>query len=94
VGAGLTSAKASLETSYGTLASAWSIAGERFVLDVTIPVNTSATVTLWDTRIDRVHENGRPVSGAAGIRDVQQRGKDVVVVVGSGQYHFSTPATP
>ena len=94
VGAGLTSAKASLETSYGTLASAWSVAGGQFVLDVTIPVNTSATVTLWATRIDRVQENGRPVSGAAGIRDVQQRGNDVVVVVGSGQYHFSTPATP
>jgi len=94
VGAGLTSAKASLETSYGTLASAWSLAGGQFVLDVTIPVNTSATVTLWGTRIERVQENGRPVSAAAGIRDVQQRGNDVVVVVGSGQYHFSTPATP
>jgi alpha-L-rhamnosidase len=94
VGAGLTRARASLETSYGTLASAWSVTGGQFVLDVTIPVNTSATVTLWATRIDRVQETGRPVSGAAGIRDVQQRGNDVVVVVGSGQYHFSTPATP
>jgi alpha-L-rhamnosidase len=94
VGAGLTSARASLETSYGTLASAWSVAGGQFVLDVTIPVNTSATVTLWGTRIDRVQENGRPVGGGAGIRDVQQRGNDVVVVVGSGQYHFSTAATP
>jgi len=93
-GAGLTSAKAALETSYGTLASAWSIAGGQFVLDLTIPVNTSATVTLWGTRIDQVQESARPVSGAAGIRDVQQRGNDVVVVVGSGQYHFSSPATP
>ena len=94
VGAGLTSARASLETPYGTLASAWSVAAGQFVLDVTIPVNTSATVTLWGTRMDRVQENGHPVSGGTGIRDVQQRGADVVVVVGSGQYHFSTPATP
>src|SRR5262245_47019452 len=90
VGAGLTSARASLETPYGTLASAWTVAGGRFVLDVTIPVNTSAIVTLWGTQVDRVQESGRPINSAVGVRDVQQRGNDVVVVVGSGQYHFST----
>ncbi len=94
VGAGLTGARASLETSYGTLASVWSVAGGQFILDVTIPVNTSSTVTLWGTRVDRVQESGRPVRAGIGIRDVQQRGNDVVVVVGSGQYHFSSPATP
>ena len=94
VGAGLTSARASLETSYGTLTSAWSVAGGQFVLDVTIPVNTSATVTLWNARVERVQEGGRPLTGTAGIRTAQQRGDDVVMEVGSGQYHFSAPATP
>ncbi len=86
VGAGLTSARASLETPYGTLATAWSIAGGRFALDVTVPVNTTAEVTLWSTRIDLVQEGGRPVKG-------QQRGNDAIVVVGSGQYHFTAPET-
>ena len=94
VGAGLTSARASIETPYGTLASAWSSGGGQFVLNVTIPANTSATVMLWDTQVDHVQESGRAVSGAAGVRDVQQRGNDVVVLVGSGQYHFSAPSTP
>src|SRR5712692_1719239 len=85
-GAGLTSAHASLETVYGTLQSAWRLQGTRFTLDVTVPPNTSAEVTLWDARLDQVREGGRPLSGG-GIRDVQQRGNDVVVVVGSGQYH-------
>ncbi len=93
-GAGLTSARASLETPYGTLATAWRIENGRFVLDATIPVNTTAAVTLWDTRVDRVQEGGRSLNGAVGIRDVQQRGNDVIVVVGSGQYHFSVPTPP
>jgi alpha-L-rhamnosidase len=93
-GAGLTSARASLETPYGTLATAWKIENGRFVLDATIPVNTTAALTLWDSRVDRVQEGGRSLSGGGGIRDVQQRGKDVVVVVGSGQYHFSAPTPP
>lgn len=87
VGAGLTSARASLETPYGSLTTAWKIDGPRFLLDVTIPVNTTAEVTLPDTRVDRVQEGGRPVDG-------QQRGNNVTVVVGSGQYHFSATRTP
>ena len=93
-GAGLTSARASLETPYGTLATAWRMEHGQFVLDATIPVNTTAAVTLWESRVDRVREGGRPLSGGGGIRDVQQRGNDVVVVVGSGQYHFSAPTSP
>lgn len=87
VGGGLTSARASLETPYGSLATAWRIDGQQFLLDVTVPVNTTAEVTLPNTRVDRVQESGRQVEG-------QQRGTDVIVVIGSGQYHFSVTRTP
>jgi len=88
-GAGLTSASASLETLYGLLTSAWRLERERFVLDVTVPANTSAEVTLWDTQVDRVQESGLPLKAVAGLRDEHQRGKDVVVDVGSGHYEFT-----
>ncbi len=88
-GAGLKSARASLETLYGTLASAWRSENERFVLDVTIPPNTSAEVTLQETQIDRVQEGGSRLSGVAGVRGVRQRGNDVFVAIGSGHYTFS-----
>src|SRR5207245_2686559 len=78
-GAGLTSASASLETGYGTLSSAWRLDGKRFVLDVTIPANTSAEVTLWDARLDQVREGSAPINASAGVRGARQRGKDVVV---------------
>lgn len=93
-GAGLTSASASLETFYGTLTSAWRLEPEQFVLDLTVPANASAEVTLWDTRIDRVQEGGLPLNAAAGVRAVRQRGNDVVVEVGSGRYRFAVTRHP
>jgi len=93
-GAGLTSARASLETLYGPLTSAWRLEQDRFVLDLTVPANTSAEVTLWDTRIDRVREGGLPLTAVAGVRAARQRGADVVVDVGSGRYAFTVTRGP
>ena len=45
-GGGLTHARASLNSRYGTIATAWRIEDDRFVLDVTIPPNATATVNL------------------------------------------------
>ena len=82
-GGGLTHAKASLETLYGPLVSSWRLEDRRFVLDVTIPPNTTADVSLASTTPDHVREDGRAVGGA------RQNGQDVVVTVGSGTYEFT-----
>jgi alpha-L-rhamnosidase len=88
-GAGLTSASASLETAYGTLQSAWRLDGQRFTLDVAVPANTTAEVTLWNARLDQVREGGAGLDARDGIRAARQRGPDVVVDVGSGRYAFA-----
>jgi alpha-L-rhamnosidase len=88
-GAGLTSANASLETLYGTLSSAWRLERGRFTLNVTVPPNTSAEVTLWDAPLDQVRESGVALTPGDGVRAVRQRGNDVVVDVGSGSYSFA-----
>ncbi|MEN8248853.1 MAG: family 78 glycoside hydrolase catalytic domain [Bacteroidota bacterium] len=44
IGGSLTNASASQETMYGTVRSSWRLEGERVILDVEIPSNTSATV--------------------------------------------------
>ena len=68
-GGGLTSARLTLETGYGRLAAAWHLDGTTFVLDVTVPANTSATVTLWNAtaarRRDRKCDAGRAGSRRA-----------------------------
>src|SRR6185503_15875365 len=71
-GGGLTSAETSLDTPYGALATSWRVDNARFSLDVVVPPNTSATVTLWDPKAGEVE-------GVAGVRSVRQRGSDVVV---------------
>ncbi len=91
-GGGLTSARTSIVTRYGTLASSWKLDGGTFTLDATVPPNTWSTVTLRGTTADRVRESGRPLAGDAGVRSVRQRGADVVVDVGSGSYRFTSPA--
>ena len=91
-GAGLTSASASLETGYGTLKSAWRLEGRRFVLDLTVPANTSAEVTLWDARLDHVREGSVALNASEGVRSSRQRGNDVIVDVGSGRYSFAVTA--
>ncbi|MFY0653381.1 MAG: glycoside hydrolase family 78 protein [Cyclobacteriaceae bacterium] len=45
-GGGLTSATAEINTLYGTAKSSWKIEGEQFIYEVTVPTNTTATVTL------------------------------------------------
>jgi len=45
-GGGLKHARATLRTMYGKVESAWRIAGNRLTLNVTVPPNTTATVTL------------------------------------------------
>ncbi len=94
VGAGVTSARASLETPYGALASAWRLEGAPFLLDVTVPANTSALVVLWDARLDQVQEAGRPVGGSVGVRSAAQQEDGVHLLVGSGSYRFSATRTP
>ncbi|HWD20022.1 MAG TPA: glycoside hydrolase family 78 protein [Verrucomicrobiae bacterium] len=54
----LTWAKATHESPYGTISSSWQRANGKFVLDVTIPPNTTATVILPD-KSERTVEAGR-----------------------------------
>ena len=87
-GGGLTSARASLETMYGTAASAWRFNDGRFELDALIPPNTRATIRIPAAALERVTESGRPLKEAPGLRNPRQEGADVVVEAGSGDYRF------
>ena len=93
-GGGLTRARASLETPYGKVSSSWRLSERDFVLQASVPPNTTGDVVLIETTVDRVREAGRAVRGISGVRDVRQVGRDVVVIVGSGDYKFSVSRVP
>jgi alpha-L-rhamnosidase len=99
-GGGLTSARAELMTLYGSAVSGWKLEGGRMNLTVRVPPNTRATVRLPRAMLAQTTEGARPVATAPGVTSAAQRGSDVVVEVGSGEYVFAyaaatpAPATP
>jgi alpha-L-rhamnosidase len=88
-GGGFNSVKASHETPYGKVASAWTIADGRFELSLEVPPNTKATVRLPRAPLASVTESGKPLTEGNGIGARRQEGDAAVVEVGSGRYRFS-----
>jgi alpha-L-rhamnosidase len=78
VGHGLTWANASLESLYGHIACGWKLDGHKLTMDVTIPVNTTATVCVPGA--DARGDGGKPL----GTEQASSQ-----FAVGSGTYHFT-----
>ena len=95
-GGGLTRATASLETPYGLAASSWRIQDNRFELDVTIPANTQAHVTLPTDNSGIVTESGLTLAELALLTDLNTSSGKVSFMLPSGTYRFAisdyTPA--
>ncbi|HKZ68117.1 MAG TPA: alpha-L-rhamnosidase C-terminal domain-containing protein, partial [Chitinophagaceae bacterium] len=88
IGGKLTHAAATLDTYYGKLHSGWKLENEKLVLEVEVPVNTTATVYIPATDPSLVTEGGK---GLATLKDIQfvGSGKEYVQVnIGSGSYRF------
>lgn len=93
-GGGFTLVKASLETLYGRLASAWEWKDGRFTLTVEVPPNTRATVRLPRAAPhSTVLESDKPLADVTDIRTYRQEGDTVLVDIGSGRYQFTYPMT-
>jgi alpha-L-rhamnosidase len=89
-GGSLTSAKATLQTNYGLLASGWTLENGQLRMEIEIPVNTSATIYFPTDNADGILENGQRLSEAKGIQFSKQ-GTAVTVKTGSGKYVFTMP---
>lgn len=87
-GGGLTWAKGSYESAYGTIVSDWKIEGSVFTLKVKIPVNAAATVYVAASRPESVTESGRPADEAEGVRFLRFEHGEAAYSVGSGSYTF------
>lgn len=90
-GGGLTNADAEFTSLYGKVKSAWKLDGNDFVYEVTVPANTTATVTLPAAKADRLLVNAQAMS--ASIKEsLKQTDQGISVNVGSGNYTFRYPA--
>jgi len=86
-GGGLKNASAEIFTIYGKASSSWKFDNEDFVYEVTIPANTTATVTLPYANADQVKQDGLAVKVG-----FIQKNNDLEINLGSGKYVFRYPA--
>lgn len=88
---GLIHAKSSYLSPYGNIISDWHFEQDRFILDVTIPHNTRATVYIPTNNTSLIKENGRSISKNENIKLLPNEGQLAVFELGSGNYSFSSP---
>ena len=89
---GLTSAEGWYDCLYGRIVSNWKIADDAFDLEMTVPINTVATVRIPTSKPESVKEGGQPVEKSAGVKVLRREPGALFLEVGSGRYHFSAPA--
>jgi alpha-L-rhamnosidase len=83
-GGGLTDAEANFESVYGKIKSSWKLDGNDMVYEITVPANTTATVTLPGAKAGQVTMNGQPAPVKSGDGSAS-------IDVGSGSYAFRYP---
>jgi alpha-L-rhamnosidase len=93
IGGGLPHAEGAIDTVYGRLSDAWALTGDGLMMNVTVPVNTTAEVVIPSGSAASVTESGRRLGATTGVLGVAYDAarKATVVTVGSGQYSFRAP---
>jgi alpha-L-rhamnosidase len=75
---------------YGRIKSSWKRENGRFTLEVSIPVNTSATICVPSIPGSGITESGRPASDAEGVKYVREENGKAIFEVASGNYSFQS----
>ena len=83
--------KASYDSVRGRIVSNWRVHGDRFLLDVEIPANTSAVVVIPAVDASQIRESGKPVLEPDGmVKFVRMVGNRALLNVPSGKYQFES----
>jgi len=84
----LTWVKCSYDSIHGKIVSNWKHDGDKLTMEVTIPINTTATVYVPAKNEANVTESGKSASKAQGVKFMRMENSAVVYEVGSGCYRF------
>ncbi len=76
---------------YGRIGSAWKIMNDTLVMDIEVPVNTTAQVCIPCENPDKISESGKPVRQVKSIRVTETEADRTIVEIGSGKYQFVIP---
>jgi alpha-L-rhamnosidase len=93
----LSHASGHVPTPHGAIQVAWSrpaVATRPFEVDVTVPANTKAKVSIPAASLGSVRESGVALRGREGVTSASIDGDYAVVEVGAGSYHFTSNDVP
>jgi hypothetical protein len=85
----LTSARAAYDSVRGPIVSDWKINDGAFILNVTIPANTTATVYLPAKDPAKITERGNSADKAEGVQFLRVENGRSIFEIGSGTYNFT-----
>ena len=89
-GGDLTWVKSHYDSIYGRIVTDWSRTNGLLTLNVTIPANTSATVSIPTHQAQSVTESGKPIAQSAGVKFLREEKGFAVYEVESGSYTFGS----
>lgn len=89
-GGGLRYAEARYRSIHGLIQSRWEREGNRMMLSVAIPANTTTRVFVPSDPGTEIREGGRPADRSEGVERVGRGGMFAVFHVQSGRYEFSS----
>jgi alpha-L-rhamnosidase len=82
--------RASHKSPYGTIVSNWRIEDDRFVWDVTVPPNATATVYVPSKEGTTIAESGKPADQSPGLQFLRRENGAAVFFAVSGRYSFQS----
>jgi alpha-L-rhamnosidase len=90
-GGGITAAHGDYMSMHGLITTDWKITGGVFMLDLTIPANTTAQVYIPTTLRNQVREGRVAAEKASGVKYLRLEEGCCVYAIGSGTYQFTSP---
>jgi alpha-L-rhamnosidase len=81
-------AKASFESSYGTISSGWERKDGKIIIRVRIPANTTATIMLPAQNTSQVIEGGAALPANKSFTNIRSADNSLIFEAGSGDYVF------
>jgi alpha-L-rhamnosidase len=87
-GVGMNYVRASYNSIHGRITTEWKTDGANLKLEVTIPANTTATVSLPAQSEHDVTESRKPAAQSEGVKLQRIENNSVVLEIGSGSYQF------
>ena len=89
-GGPLTWVRAHYDSIYGRITTDWRRDNGILKLNVTIPANTSATVSIPTRQAQSITESGRPITQSSGVKFLREEKGCAVYEVESGSYQFAS----